>query len=122
MEEPLEGQSLHPLILEYYRLLNILLPDLMKERDDKQIIEFLEKHMMLVGNRNGESYRNLIKGYHLAFHVRQPANMEDISKYKYKLPTEMSAEEIRLKVAEAKHKRFLERKQKEIFEKARYEK
>ena len=78
---------------------------------------------LTVPAEGANSYRNKVKGYHLAFNVHEPPQVEGMSKYQYKPLKQvehLSAEEIKERVQAAKNKRLELKKQKEEEEKLKY--
>ena len=77
-------------------------------------IKYLDKMMNLgVVDGSPSSYRQKIKGYHLAFNVQEPLNIADLANYQYKAPKyleNLSAEDIKKRVAASKLKRLESKK------------
>ena len=71
---------------------------------------FLDRKMQVTVPADGaNSFRNKVKGYHLAFNVHEPPVQEEKSKYQYKPMKKvehLSAEEIKERVQAAKNKRI----------------
>ena len=117
---------LHPLYKEYLRVTH---EDLyFYEKVYGKPERLVERNLNLLSQADDPqgSYRKKVKGFHIAFNIREPKKDEnELSKYQYK-PVKnaknLTAEQIKQKVAAAKYKRIEEKKQQEIEEKLKHEK
>lgn len=127
---------LHPLYQEYLKNLEDVLPvyeNVLLYQDDPNVVEiFLNEFMginpQLVDDEKNPalySYRKKIKGFHLAFNVRDPLVNSQLSKYKYQpRKNELTADQIKLKLAEKRlikdqHKRYQEKLAEEKYKRDR---
>lgn len=70
---------------------------------------------------NDLTYKSKIKGFHLAFNIVQPKLQEGNSNYKFRMDPKFTADELKLKVAQSKQKRILDKEVKEMDEKLKYQ-
>jgi len=106
---------LHPLYKEYLRITH---EDLyFYEKVYGRPERLVERNLNLLRKPDDPAqsdYRKKVKGFHIAFNIREPKKDEnELSKYQYK-PVKnaknLTAEQIKQKVAAAKYKRIEEKK------------
>lgn len=80
---------------------------------------YIDFHMGFINEMDKEpvnlsmNYKDNIKGFHLAFNVHEPIKQEIASTYKFRKDPNLSADEIKAKVLEAKNRRIMEKREKE---------
>ena len=125
---------MHPLYKEYLRILDEVLPvydNVLQYQHDENVVRiFLTEFMGINPTVPPEeksqaiySYRKKIKGYHLAFNVHDPIAASHLSKYKFQpKKNELSAEQIKKKLAENRQKRDEAKRQQERLANEKYQK
>ena len=94
--------------LEFYRYIQTL----------SEAARFMDEYMGVTAN--DLSYKQKIKGFHLAFNIQQKKS-DVASTYKFRLDPKLTTEQIKLKVAQSKQKRILDKEVKEMDEKMKYQ-
>ena len=94
--------------LEFYRYIQTL----------PEAARFMDEYMGVTAN--DLSYKQKIKGFHLAFNIVQK-KVDAASTYKFRLDPKLTTEQIKLKVAQSKQKRILDKEVKEMDEKMKYQ-
>ena len=94
--------------LEFFRYIQTL----------TEAARFMDEYMGVTAN--DLSYKHKIKGFHLAFNIQQKKS-DVASTYKFRLDPNLTTEQIKLKVAQSKQKRILDKEVKEMDEKMKYQ-
>lgn len=94
--------------LEYYRYIKSV----------AEAQRFMDEYMGVLYDKL--TYKTKIKGFHLAFNTVQK-KVEGHSNYKFRMDPKLTADEIKLKVAQSKQKRILDKEVKEMDDKMKYQ-
>ena len=117
--DPPDDMVMHPLYLEYQKIVSIELPEYERVLNGEESIDQFVDSFMKIKNMG---YKNMIRGYHMAFNIQDPLSQQYVSKYKFVPRNDLSAEEIRKRVVEAKERRDKQKKEQAKLETEKYQK